>query len=263
MQCLLCSIHQNKLSKAHIFPKGFFNKLPLKRNVQTIHTTGQDGRKLQNAIYDTEILCCACESRIMSPLDDYAIRILRDKKGAFPIDPKASEQFSFWIFENVNKRKIRAFIASLLWRSSVSKQLELNNIEIGADWEATIRENLVNNGEFAFVDCVVSYLTDPIHGAFLMPASQLLHPIDTARDHDIVNGWHLQMPNISMSVSLDNRQHPHRWYMNFDPSITGRNEKMLCSTSLHPKDINNNLLAFERPKEKLSYELLINSVLRD
>jgi hypothetical protein len=77
---------------------------------------------LQNVIYDSQILCYNCEQGILGPLDDYAIKIMRDKGGAFRIDLPAEAPIGIWVFTNVEKRNIRAFIASVLWRSSVSQQ---------------------------------------------------------------------------------------------------------------------------------------------
>ncbi len=250
MQCLLCKQEQDRLVEAHIFPRGFFSTLPTKRQVRTIDSTGTMGRKLRNVIYDSHILCHHCEQDILAPLDDYAIRVIRDKEGAFRIDLPAEAQMGRWVFPEVDKRKIRAFIASVLWRSSVSQQLELKDVSIGEVYEERIRRDLQLCGKFDYVDMVLCYLTDPIHGAFFIPARTKFRPLDTSRDKQRVNGWILQFPNIHIAVSLDRRHHPLRMLSEFSPDLTGRPHSIRTSTSLHPDNSDYYLMVFEAARQK-------------
>lgn len=232
-KCLLCNSTRKSLVRSHIFPKGFFNQLPDRRRVDTLSINGEPGRRLQNALYDSETVCDECEHTILEPLDDYAIKILRDKESATRISvPNASK--CLWVFEHIDKRRLRAFIASVLWRASVSRQLEVRSFSIGASREKMIQSALLGNGELSRVDCFLRFLTDPLHGGFFVPYKKQLKGFDLSRDPKLVHGWELQFPNISITVTLDKPRHPLRRQFTVMPDLTGRKKPILISSSLHP-----------------------------
>jgi len=248
--CRLCRQSCERLAQAHIFPRGFFSTLPEKGRVDSINSSGDKGRRLQNAIYDPDILCDRCEHDVMEPLDNYAIKVIRDKTDAFRISVPADPAHGVWVFNNADKRVIRAFIASVLWRSSVSRQLELKDVSIGGIYEERIRVDLLKKGDFNYVDMVLFYLMDPLHGGFFMPCRERLHPVDQRRDAHNINGWRLQLPNILITVSLDKRPHPWRTFWVIDPSLSGQANGCRVSTSLLTVDHDYDLMAFEFPRNE-------------
>lgn len=260
--CLLCGKQSERLAKSHIFSLGFFNKELTKARTFSVSPKG-DGRKLASAIYDPEILCDECEHGIMQPLDDYAIKIIRDKKNSITIPLQSEPLYNMIVYEDVDKRMLRAFIASVLWRCSVSKQLELRHITVGSAYEGRMREDLLNNEIFPYIDMFLSYLTHPLHGAFFMPARQRLRPWDENMDSQNINGWILQLPNISITVSLDKRPHPHSIFYKLSTSLTEKNENLLVSTSLRDVEENFNLLAFETDVQKGHMEALQKIFMQD
>jgi hypothetical protein len=247
--CLLCQEPCDDFTKAHILPIGFFKVLPKKGRVDTVTFSGKKGRRLQKALYDSELLCSRCEHEIMEPLDDYAIKVIRDKCGAFRVPPTDGSPTAFWIFEEINKREIQAFIASVLWRASVSRQLEMKDVSLGAYYEEKIRLDLLEGGHFGYIDAVVFYLTDPMHCAFLMPYKQEILPLVTTRDKGPVEGWVLQFPNISIRVSVDEQPHPLRMYLRLDPLVSRRPGDLLVSTSLRPDADGYAFMAIEAQKQ--------------
>lgn len=262
-RCLLCGQNSERLVQAHIFSLGFFSQLPTKARVDTVTLSDGGGRRLQSALYDPDILCDECEHRIMQPLDDYGIKVIRDKKGAFRVPLPAEAPMGMLVFEGVDKRKIRAFIASVLWRCSVSKQPEVRDISVGAVYEDRIQEDLLRSGEFNYVDMVLFYLTHPMHGAFILPTRKRLRPLDTARDSQMINGWILQFPNISITVSLDKRPHPHRIFLMLAPDLTGRAESLRASTCLKPDAQEYNLLALEAEMQENHMEHILEAIRRN
>jgi hypothetical protein len=68
---------------------------------------------------------------------------------------------------------------------------------------------------------------------------------DTNRDPQDVNGWMLDLPFISVVLSLDKRKHPGRCYFSVSPELTGESSAMLCSTSLLPDAAGYNFMAIE------------------
>lgn len=233
MKCKLCEREFEKLAKSHILPIGFFNKLPTKGRVDSHSFDGSSKkRKLRKAIYDCTILCPSCEAKT-SVLDDYAIKIFRDKVGSFEVFHPNQPDDKFVIFDDVDSKKLRAFLASLLWRVSHSVQREMEKLTIGKKFEARIANDLLNNGEFAYIDVSAYILTDFIHTAIFSPYRIKLDPVDKKRDHQTINGWAITLPNLLLRVSLDKRPHPERGYYDFAPELTNRPMKIKASSSLH------------------------------
>lgn len=251
MKCLLCVKDKTKMAKAHIFPMGFFNKIETKGKAQSYSSSSERGRRLQKAIYDSQIVCQDCEHSILEPLDDYAIKVLRDKQGLIEqVSHPDAKDTKFLVFNNIDKTSLRYFFASMLWRVSVSKQLELRAISVGSFYEQKIREDLYKSGNIDYIDVFTFFLTDPIHNAFFMPYSKKIKPRDLARDSQSVNGWVLQFPNISITLSLDRRRHPNRVFFKLLPELTENNNELLISTSIHPENASYKYMAVEVKNNK-------------
>jgi len=112
----------------------------------------------------------------MGPLDDYGIKIFRDKFNSNKVNIKDAGA-AIYIFENVNTRKIRAFIASLLWRVSVSKLKEIAAVNIGHSNVKKIGSDLRRkDAQFTYIDAVSSFFTDEVHqsGACHLPGLRLV-----------------------------------------------------------------------------------------
>jgi hypothetical protein len=86
----------------------------------------------------------------MQPLDDYAIQVIRDRRGMFRIPLPAEAPMGLLVCDVVDKRKIRAFLASVLWRCSVSKQPEVADVSVGAVYEDKMRQDLLHGGDFGY-----------------------------------------------------------------------------------------------------------------
>ena len=114
MKCKLCDNEYEKLAKSHILPIGFFASIPTKGRLDSISFKGNKGRKLQKAIYDKTIICPVCEQQL-AVLDDYAIKIFRDKLDSFEVKHPDLPTDKFIVFEKTNKKKLKAFLASILW----------------------------------------------------------------------------------------------------------------------------------------------------
>lgn len=256
----MCAKDKNKMAKAHIFPMGFFNEIETKGKAQSYSSSGERGRRLQKAIYDSQIVCQDCEHGILEPLDDYAIKILRDKQGLFEqVSHPDVKDTKLLVFNNIDKSSLRYFFASVLWRVSVSKQLELRTISVGSFYEQKIREDLYNQGNIDYIDVFTFFLTDPMHNAFFMPYSKKIKPMDTARDSQSVNGWVLQFPNISITLSLDKRRHPNRVFFKLSPELTESNSDLLISTSIHPENEAYKFMAVEAKNNKGMLERIMDT----
>lgn len=223
--CKLCCRPCDKFAKSHIFPRGFFKNslIPREENQSALDmvsfcATGE-GRKLRNVLYDPNILCPVCEHNVLAPLDDYAVQVYRDFKDATFLDisdmssdikAAAKEQgiddVKFVLLKDVNRCRLRAFFASLLWRCHVSNLVELEAINIGQTYEKRIRNDLLTNGTFEYVDVIAFSLTDLVHECLIMPCRKRFNVAGRQS-----NGYTMQLPHLELRVSLDQRCNPYDW----------------------------------------------------
>lgn len=256
MKCIFCTNDKPRLAKTHIFPIGFFNKIETKGQVSTYRTTGEKGRRLQKAIYDDQIICQDCEHTFFEPLDDYAIKVLRDKQGVIKIITIEKDN-RLYIFDNIDKKRLRHFFASILWRASISRQLEVRSLSIGQAYENRIRDDLINDAPVDYIDLFVTFLTDPMHNAFFLPYRKKFAPIDTKRESQNVNGWIIQFPNIHILLSMDKRRLPNR----ISAKLSDNND-LEISTSIHPDSDHYKFVVLERRKDTLQLNQIINSFIK-
>jgi len=93
----------------------------------------------------------------------------------------------------------------------------------------------------------------------MLPQKYKIQPKDKSRDHQAVNGWDIQLPNITMRVSLDKRKNPNRFYFYLAPEIAGNAHGIKVSSSLHPNSLNYNFMAIEFDKNDLPLSAMIDA----
>lgn len=262
MNCLLCNKSHLKLAKSHILPIGFFKNMPQKGRIDTVRLDGIKGRKLRKAIYDSEIICPSCEEKILQPLDDYAIKVLRDRQNSseIKINKGTLSHEKIILYENLDTKKLSLFLASILWRISVSKQPELKELSIGRAYEDRISKDLIEGNSARYIDVGVQFLTHKLHQAFLAPYKERIKPVDYSRDAQTINGWAISLPNIFMRLSLDKRPHPQIGYYKLSPEITGKEGYLLASTSLHAGEHGYKFFALQSEKNDNPIRLMADAL---
>ncbi len=205
--CKLCKENSSNLSKSHIFPKGFL-LIDGNREYIEAYTDADCSRKLRIGLYDNEILCPKCEEKIAT-YDDYAISVLRDKKNSYELYPQNKERFI--IFDKLDYRKLRGFFASLLLRISFSSQKEISSLSVGEKYEKLISNDILVQGNFAYIDALICFLSDEEHRSFLMPRREKFNP--QVKNRGIANGWRVYLPNMMLLIKLDQREHPFTLFM--------------------------------------------------
>ena len=221
--CKLCHKYCEKFAKSHIISRGFFTNTLISRgtnqsvwDMESFCGSGE-GRKLRNALYDCSMLCQTCEHNIFAPLDQYAIRVYRDFNNAAFLDlsdmsrglkatakAQGIEEAKFILIQGVNRHLLRAFFASLLWRCHASSLIELKAINIGQTYEERIRNDLLSNGAFEYVDAIAFSLTSLAHECLIMPVKKRFDV-----DGRQANGYTIQLPHLEFRVSLDQRNNPY------------------------------------------------------
>ena len=221
--CKLCHRYCEKFARSHIISRGFFTNTLIPRgpnqsvwDMESFCGSGE-GRKLRNALYDSSMLCQTCEHSIFEPLDQYAIQVYRDFNNAVFLDlsdmnrdviaiakAQGIDEAKFVLIQDVNRHMLRAFFASLLWRCHASSLMELKAINIGQTYEERIRNDLLSNGTFEYVDAIAFSLTSLAHECLIMPVKKRFDV-----DGRQANGYTIQLPHLEFRVSLDQRNNPY------------------------------------------------------
>lgn len=209
--CHLCGKPCAHFAKAHILPWGFFKQRKEYTDVGSqVYSYDNNGRmrKLRKLLYDKELICDDCEHAIFSPLDDYAIRIYNAMEGAKKIDLENREKIpraaKLIIYPTVDRRKLRMFFASVLWRCHISSQKELKDLEIGEYYAEKIRRDLIDKKEMNYIDAIGFRLTSFEHIAIVLPHKERLKD-----KNKVANGFNIQFPGLLFKVSLDQRENPY------------------------------------------------------
>lgn len=137
-KCNLC-LQKKQLIKAHIIPRFFYNFLyPDNDRELPILMMKKSGYSKKRWIgsYDKEILCKDCDSKI-GIYDSYAKEFFLEKEPIILEDPYA------FILKDVNYKKIKLFLFSLLWRASITNLSEFSNIDTGP-FEKKLHELLIS-----------------------------------------------------------------------------------------------------------------------
>ena len=119
--------------RAHIIPKAFFialNSDPRDPSKLITNKHNVYPKKSPIGVWDQDLVCEICESRIFTPLDDYAITFFRDmdrKHELFKIDEEVAG-----FYAAPDYAKLKLFFLSLLWRSSVSSHDYYAGVSIGS-----------------------------------------------------------------------------------------------------------------------------------
>ncbi len=148
MECRFCS-QEKKLIKAHIIPEWAFRYLypdPKKRNGKKLVLVNQDcSIKRPVGIYDDTILCQECDNKI-GLNDNYA-------KNVF-LDGKIISLELAYLINKINSIKIKLFLMSVLWRTSISNKEELSAVRLGV-YEDKFKEALIKEMTLDNVEIIV------------------------------------------------------------------------------------------------------------
>ena len=154
--CKLCE-NENKLVKSHIIPKFMFKKMKNEENVfyeviYNLDTTKLKTKKTQIEDYDKNILCEACDNKILGGLyESYAQKAIYGGELPVEVSPKCAnyqnpdDGAEYSICVNFDYQKLKNFYLSILWRASITDRSFFNHVNLGKKHEERIRKILLNN----------------------------------------------------------------------------------------------------------------------
>lgn len=198
-RCFLCEMKTKSFIKSHIVSRGFFSHCQTQCSMAMIDAEGNFKRR-PNALYLTDCICNDCEKNIFTPLDEYALTIFRDKKASELTNYEDGQMLTF---RNINRRLLRAYLASLLWRFNLGRETgidECRNVDI-EEFKETIRCDLLDykNRDFDYIDAFVYLLTSITHQSFRAPQKM---------KREFMNGFYIEFPFLSMYISLGYEKNP-------------------------------------------------------
>ncbi|MCX5717390.1 MAG: hypothetical protein NTW44_03595 [Nitrospirae bacterium] len=149
MSCKLCLKDKKLVRQSHIIPAFMYKDIfdEKHRLFEVTVTKDKDiikDRLRQTGANEGQILCQSCDNEVLGKLERYASLVLF---GGVPIklqnitDVKGMK---YTLCEEIDYAKFKLFILSLLWRASISKLPDYNNVNLGPH-EDKIRQMILNS----------------------------------------------------------------------------------------------------------------------
>lgn len=117
---------------------------------------GEPAEMVRSGPYSKGILCQNCDNVILQRLEDYACKVLYAQKLSAKLKPKVTnyedvdgQQYS--VCENIDYKKFKLFVLSLLWRASVSDHPMFSYIHLG-EKEEILRDMIYSGNPKSDVD---------------------------------------------------------------------------------------------------------------
>lgn len=148
--CRLCLQEKQLIGASHIIPD-FMYKILYDENhklryvdPQKYFVEGESVEFVPSGPYSKGILCQNCDNVVLQRLEDYACKILYAQKLSPKLKPTVTNYIGidgqeYSICANIDYKKFKLFVLSLLWRASVSDHPMFNTINLG-EKEETIRD---------------------------------------------------------------------------------------------------------------------------
>ncbi|MCK4635470.1 MAG: hypothetical protein KAT32_01275 [Candidatus Moranbacteria bacterium] len=113
---------------------------------------------IQTGYFDKNILCKDCDGSVIGKLEDYVSRFFYG--GRLDISLKKfvkKGKLDVICAENVDYKKIKLFLLSLIWRASISNNKFFSEVKIGATYEEIMRKFIIENEVVSdnFCPCVI------------------------------------------------------------------------------------------------------------
>lgn len=198
--CRLCG-ETKPLIKAHIFPQALAKDVGTRDDPGRVYAlNGAHPRRLPTGWYDTAILCEQCDGRVLGPLDTYGVEFLRavDQYHLHAPAPNGARLASR---PGADPVRLKSFLLSVLWRSTVSRLPEFAGVSLGP-FEPALRRRILDSS----IDAVDDFATmvtwcddDP---------GELISPPQRIRFRGGVRAYILHVGRHSAVIKVDSRRAP-------------------------------------------------------
>lgn len=132
--CRLC-LERKPLCDSHALPNSLFNYILRQNSGKAIVVTDDASSPAQNSsdTWDAKLLCRDCEGKLNRNYDAYGMAVFRGHEGL--VRPYGGGVDLL----RIDRRRLRMFFLSVLWRISVSSHPNYANIDLPHDWEKDLR----------------------------------------------------------------------------------------------------------------------------
>jgi hypothetical protein len=182
MICTFCKRDFPKLIKAHIIPRSFFKDVRGESKYTVLIHASEKGTKKdfkQAGIYDSDILCEACEA-IFSKYDSHGYRVFSEVFKRQQIYYDAQGIPCALLFQNLEYKLFKLFVLGMLWRASVSCLSFFYNVKLGPH-EDIINRMIAEGDPGGLEDYPFCCIT----------------PLGQAHPHLILPPWRSRSPEVS------------------------------------------------------------------
>lgn len=135
--CKLC-LRNTQLCDSHALPNSLFNYVLRKNGGKAIMIVDDEDTPIRYSsdTWDVELLCADCERLLNQHYDAYGMSVFRGNQGRVVVDASGVSLL------RVDRRRLRMFFLSVLWRISVSSHSSYSNIDLPFLWEEDLRSAL-------------------------------------------------------------------------------------------------------------------------
>lgn len=136
-RCRLC-LETLPLCESHALPNSLFKYILRKNSGKAIVVSDDADTLVQYSsdTWDDELLCAGCEKDLNERFDAYGLAVFRGREGSTLAEPAGVR------FLRTDRRRLRMFFISVLWRISVSSHPNYSNIDLPFHWEEDLRNAL-------------------------------------------------------------------------------------------------------------------------
>lgn len=135
--CKLC-LKLRQLCNSHALPNSIFKYILRKNNGKAVILTDDETTPIEfsSDTWGAELLCVECEKKLNEKYDAYGIAVFRGHAG------KTNVEIGGICFSQIDRRRLRMFFLSILWRVSVSTHPSYWNGTLSSVWEEDLRHSL-------------------------------------------------------------------------------------------------------------------------
>jgi len=159
-KCKLCGEVKELCNQSHIIPnfmyKDLFDEKHRAHVIKSQKGSVQQIGYRQSGEFDKNILCQKCDNEILGKLDRYASLILFDGYPKILENRVSPNGMRFTYCAEIDYKKFKLFLLSILWRASISSKPLFVEVELGPHQEI-IRQMLLTNspGEHLEYPCLI------------------------------------------------------------------------------------------------------------
>lgn len=136
--CKLC-LRSTTLCDSHALPNSLFNYILRKNDGKAIVIVDDAHTPIRYSsdTWDVQLLCADCERLLNQRYDAYGMSVFRGHQGKVILDSVGVNLL------RIDRRRLRMFFLSVLWRISVSSHPNYSNIDLPFLWEEDLRSALL------------------------------------------------------------------------------------------------------------------------